>query len=161
MILLFSLALAGKLEDGWRGIPYGPASVLDTAPTSSCTRTDEPGVLWACQEDIASVPVNVFYMASDGWYHGVSINAVGFAACSTVFATLKAAWDAPWGPKEYASGSLPDGFWNLMVYQKTTSAAWTYNPYSHACSAFTMNAGISAKIDAIKKARAALAAEAL
>lgn len=161
ILLAITLAVAGKLEDGWRGIPYGPASVLDTAPTDSCRKADDHSVLWACQEQVADVPVTVYYMGSEGWYHGVTLRAVGFSECATLFTTLTAAWDAPWTEKEYASGPLPDGWWNLMASNKRTSAAWTYNRYSDTCSAFTMNRGISAKIDAKKAERAASAAESL
>lgn len=162
MILLITLALAGKLEDGWRGIPYGPAAVLDTAPTSDCTKDTEPGVLWVCRETVADVPVTVSYMADEGIYTGVMINAKGYSACKVLFDTLTVAWPMPFTQEsEYDRSTIPDGFWNLSRYKVTTAAAWSYNQFSGECHASTLNARLTEVVAAKKKAAAAAAAEAL
>lgn len=161
MILLSTLALAGKLEDGWRGIPYGPAEVLATAPTADCTKDTEPGVRWVCRETVADVSVTVSYMADEGIYAGVVIEAEGYATCQTLFATLQAAWKVPFTEEEHASSVLPDGFWNLMKYKTATSGAWDYNRYTSKCKAVTMNTSLTEVVAAKKKAAAAAAAEAL
>jgi hypothetical protein len=161
-LLLLSTATAGKLSDGWHGLPYGPASVLETAPTSVCTRTPEATVAWICDETIGGAPVKVHYMADEGWFTGVMIKAESYASCSVLFDVLTAAWKVPFTPKsEYDKGLLPDGFWNLMAYKRETAAAWHYNTYSDTCSASTMNTGLSALIEAAKAKRAAAAAESL
>ena len=48
-----------------------------------------------------------------------------------------------------------------MGHKTHTSAAWSYNKYNGECSASTMNAGLSARIEAKKAERAKAAAEAL
>jgi len=162
MILLITLALAGKLEDGWRGIPYGPAEVLATAPTAKCTKGIENGVRWECRETVADVPVTVSYMADEGIYVGVTIEAEGYAACRTLFDTLQAAWKVPFTQEwEHASGVLPDGFWNLMKSETSTYGSWDYNEYSYKCSALTMTTSLMEVVASKKKAAAAAAAEAL
>jgi hypothetical protein len=161
MILLLTLAWAGKLDDGWRGIPYGLATNVATKPTAECKATPEEEVLWGCKEEVAGIPVEVAYMGAEGWYTGVIISAHGYTNCSTLFSTLKAAWNVPFTEKKYASGLLPDGFWNLMVHETTTSGAWNYNEYSGNCSAFTVNTELSERIEAKKAERARAAAEAL
>jgi len=154
MILLITLALAGKLEDGWRGIPYGPAEVLATAPTAKCTKGIANGVRWECRETVSDVPVTVYYMADEGLYTGVMINAKGYSACTVLFDTLTVAWSVPFTEKQYASGVLPDGFWNLSGYNGTTVAAWSYNQFSDECHASTSNTRLTDVIAAKKKAKA-------
>lgn len=162
MILFITLALAGKLEDGWRGIPYGPAEVLATAPTADCVKGTLPAVKWECRETVADVPVVVAYMAEEGIYESVVIEANGYAACQTLFTTLQAAWAVPFTPREeHASGILPDGFWNLMRFRTTTSGTWNFNEYSGKCLAITVNFNLDEQITARKKIAAEFAAEAL
>jgi hypothetical protein len=161
MILLITLALAGKLEDGWRGIPYGPAEVLATAPTADCVKGTAPAVKWLCRETVADVPVVVAYMAEEGIYESVVIEANGYAACQTLFTTLQAAWAVPFTPEEHASDILPNGFWNLTRFKTTTSGVWDFNEYSRKCKAITINSKLDEQITARKKIAAEFAAEAL
>ena len=161
MILLVTLALAGKLEDGWRGIPYGPAEVLATAPTADCVKDAEPAVKWLCRETVADVTVFVSYMAEEGIYSGVVIKANGYTACQTLFTTLQAAWAVPFTSAKYASDILPNGFWNLTRFRTTTSGTWDFNEYSSKCEAITVNFKLAEQITARKKISAEFAAEAL
>lgn len=158
-LILITSALAGKLEDGWRGIPYGDASVLTTAPTASCRAAPEPGTLWVCDELVGGAPVSVTYIGSDGLYVGVMIRAKGYTDCKVLFDTVTAAWSVPFTKQsEYDRSVLPDGFWNLSRYRTTTAAAWEYNQFTGACHASTLNAKLTEVIDAAKARRASDAA---
>lgn len=162
LLLQIETAFAGKLADGWHGLPYGSATVLATAPTADCVRIDDATVAWQCHETIGGVPVEVDYMAEEGWFLGVMLKTQGYANCSTLFGVLTVAWTVPFSPKNsYDKSALADGFWNVMRYKTETSAAWTYNRYSDACSASTINAGLSGLVDVAKAKKAAAAAEAL
>lgn len=161
ILALFSLAFAGKLQEGWRGIPYGPNTVLSVNPTADCTPYPEPIVRWACKEEIGGIPVEVSYLDDEGYFVGVIIHAQGYSACATVFSTLSAAWKVPFTVQRASSSALPDGFWNLSRYKTETSAMWSYNPYSGAGSASTMNDNLNALVKTRKAAKAAAAAESL
>lgn len=158
-LILITSALAGKLEDGWRGIPYGDASVLTTAPTASCRAAPEPGTLWVCDELVGGVPITVAYIGSDGLYVSVMIRAKGYPDCRVLFDTLTAAWSVPFSKRsDYDHGVLPDGFWNLHRYTTATAAAWTYNQFSGECLAATLTERLTKQLDEVKARRASDAA---
>ena len=162
MILLFAAALAGKLDDGWRGIPYGPASRLDAQPQPDCTFQPEPTVRWTCREQVGGASIVAHYMVDEGLYNGVMLDCRGFAACDELFRVVSAAWSVPFTKKAYASGVLPDGFWQLSAASTGgVVAAWSYNRFTDAATLTVIHMGLLHQIEAIQAARAAKAAEGL
>jgi hypothetical protein len=162
--LFFSMpAEAGKLDAGWRGIPYGDPSVLDTAPGSSCVASPERGVRWTCTETVGEAQIEVNYMVVEGLYGGVFIQCAGFTTCRTLFEAVSAAWAVPFS-KQYPSdtSSLPDGFFNLKAARSEgVVGAWTYNRFSGEGQLTTVDMKIQARQKAIREARATSAAQGL
>ena len=152
-------ALAGRLDTGWRSATYGPEANIDEKPGGDCVRDPEPKVRWRCAEKVGDAQVVASYFVDEGWFFGVSIRAAGFSACSIVFDTISAAWaDTVFVPKEYATGALLDGWWGIAG---ATSASWSWNTYSGACSVVTLNAEACGDDKAGRARRAAPAAGAL
>ena len=133
--------------------------MLTTAPTANCRPNPEAGTAWSCDEKVGGAPVVVSYLADEGLYVSVLVRAKGFTDCQILFDTLEAAWQATFTKRsEYDRGPLADGYWNLAQYKTQTSAAWSYNQFSGACTATTINAKLNEVVDAAKKKRAAAAA---
>jgi hypothetical protein len=161
-LLLCALSFAGKLEAGWRGIPYGDAAVLQTPPTEDCKAAPEPGVAWTCRELVGPARITVSYMVDKGVYSGVYIQCKSYSDCSTLFAAISAAWvDTPFVPKSGSSGSLSDGFFNLLHARDGVCAAWTYNPYTYGGSVVVVDAVAYNRAAAIKNTEAIKASEGL
>lgn len=155
---LFGLALAGKLEAGWRGIPYGDATVIEKQPTANCIANPEPYVRWRCIEPVGGQDVTVSYMVSYGIYTGVYISCKGFTQCEAFFRTVSAAWiDSPFTPGKGAYGALPNGFFGISAFaskQSTTCASWNFNPFTDEGSINTMQMILIQEVERRKKAEA-------
>jgi hypothetical protein len=153
LTLCFSTAHAGKLADGWRGRPFGPADEPIAAPGDACVSSPEAGVRWRCSETIGTETVTVAYMAQEGIYSSVLITCNGFSSCSSVLDTLTAAWGKPFSVKEY--GTLPDRYWSdgLVI------GAWSYNQFSHKGTALASHTEWFAAIKAKEAAKARSAAD--
>lgn len=153
MILLIPLAVAGKLEDGWRGRPFGFADEPIAAPGDACISNPEPGVRWRCSETIGTETVTVAYMVQEGIYSSVLIECHGFSSCASVLDTVTAAWGKPFSVKEY--GTLPDRYWSdgLVV------GAWSYNQFSDSGTALMSHTEWFAAIKAKQAAKARAAAD--
>ena len=153
LLLLVHSALAGKLEDGWRGRPFGPAQEPIAAPGDACVSSPEAGVRWRCSETIGTETVTVAYMVQEGIYSSVLIACNGYSSCSSVLDTLTAAWGKPFSVKEY--GTLPDRYWSdgLVV------GAWSYNQFSDKGTALASHTEWFAAIKAKQAAKARTAAD--
>ena len=62
-LLAFPTAQAGKLAEGFRGLPFGDPAPLAAAPLEGCQKAPEPTVAWSCPSTIGAVPVSIAYMA--------------------------------------------------------------------------------------------------
>ena len=158
--ILFSLnAFAGKLEDGWRGIPYGDATKLETAPTANCKANTQFAVRWECQEQVGGQTVTVAYMVEYGIYKGVHITCKGFLACDTLFRTVSAAWaDSAFVADRAAYGALPNGFFGLgdvAAHRTHVCASWKFNPYTDEGLIDVMNMDLIREVENRKAAEAA------
>ena len=153
MSLLIPLAVAGKLEDGWRGRPFGPTGEPIAAPGDACISSPESGVRWRCSETIGTETVTVAYMVQEGIYSSVLIECNGFSSCSSVLDTVTAAWGKPFSVKEY--GTLPDRYWSdgLVI------GAWSYNQFSTKGTAIMSHTEWFAAIKAKEAAKARTAAD--
>jgi hypothetical protein len=150
-LLLASIpAQAGKLAEGFRGIPFGDAAPLATAPMDGCSPKPEPSVEWNCSTTIGDVPVTVAYMVQEGLFTGVFIITEDFGNADTLFKTLQAAWGKGRKTNDWQDGSLPDWSWSDGgVY-----GSFRYNEYSNKASVIAFDARLSAKADAIKAEKA-------
>ncbi len=87
-------AQAGKMAEGFRGVPFGDASVVATEPLDDCLAGDVEGVLWLCTSTIGSSPVAVAYMGGDKLFTGVYITAQGYEHRAPLLAAMQGAWGA-------------------------------------------------------------------
>lgn len=163
MLFLMAAAYAGKLADGFRGLPFGPSAVLESPPQpQGCVLGEartvlDKGVRWSCVVEINGVAARVAYIIEGGWYYGVQITPPeDFTAARAVHEALTAAYGAC-VKGQYATGPLPDCRWNDL----DTTAAWTYNEFSDQSSVSIFNKSVFAKVDAARKAKAAAAASEL
>lgn len=163
VIVLFSSAHAGKLAEGFRGLKFGPASVLDKPPQpQGCVRGDAgspqgKGTAWDCVVEINGVAVEAGYIVESGWFYGVQITVPdNFLAARAVREALGAAYGTC-VTKEYASGVLPDCTWT----EGTSKAVWSYNQFSDASSVSIFDFATFANVEAARKAAAAAAAAGL
>lgn len=164
MLLLVAAAYAGKLADGFRGLPFGPSDVLESPPQpQGCVMGEartvlEKGVRWSCVAEINGVAARVSYIIESGWYYGVQITPPeDFAAARAVHEALTAAYGPCAKNEQYATGPLPDCRWN----DSDTTAAWTYNQFNDQSAVSIFNKSVFAKVDAARKTKAAAAASGL
>lgn len=164
MLWLMSMsAQAGKLAEGFRGIPFGPATVLENPPQPSGCRqgdavsTQAKGVRWVCPVEINGVGVEANYAVEEGYYYGVQITPpANFAAARDVLAALTAAYGTC-EQSQVASGPLPDCRW----VDGSAVAAWTYNRFTERSSISIFDRAVFSEVDAARKAKANAAAQGL
>jgi len=82
-------ALAGKLADGFRGIPYGPSSVIAESPLPGCVSDAAVGVQWQCDTTIGDAQVKVRYMADEGLFYGIFVKAQGYVNSEALISVLQ------------------------------------------------------------------------
>lgn len=159
LLALLPLAFAGRLDDGWRGTPYGPAENMAQPPNPDCVANPEPSVGWRCPERVGDAAVSVSYLVDEGRYFGVIVECQGYADCAILREAVHAAWSVPFTPKHDRDTSvLPDGFWQLSAVSRDgVSAVWAYNRYSGKGSASVFHTGLVKQVEAARKARAARA----
>ena len=155
LLLLSALAVAGKLADGWRGRPFGPAETIADPPGASCVANPAAGVRWRCDERVGDAPVRVSYQVDEGTFLSVLITCEGYTACSTVLDTLSAAWGPPHTKHENEVLSLR--FWS----DGASVGGWQYDQLSKSGVAVAHDTEVTAKVKAAKAARARAAAEEL
>lgn len=119
-------AHAGKLADGFRGIPYGDAAALEAPPMSTCGSSLDPAVKWVCTATIGEVPVTVSYAVMEGLYVGVMIKVSGYVHASELLATLQQAYGRGTKDHDWDSDAMADRKW----LDGTVAAAWSWNQFS-------------------------------
>lgn len=149
-LLAPTIAAAGKLAEGFRGVPFGPAAILDEPPLPACAADPEPGVRWQCSTTIANVPVQVNYMVDEGLYHAILMQSKG----AQNLAQLEAALIAAWG-KGQDGGYRMDRFWQ----DGTTMASISHNSYSYAITVLLQDRAVTTQVEASKALRAAQAVD--
>ncbi len=144
-LLASTTAQAGKLAEGFRGLQFGPATVLDQQPLPDCAANPEPGVRWSCNTTVADVPVRAHYMADEGLFHSVMLQAKGAQQLAQLQAALAAAW-----------GAGRDGGYRLdrLWQDGDTVASLSHNGYSYAITVVMQDRAVSAQIEKAKAKRA-------
>lgn len=157
---LSSPAHAGKLADGFRGLAFGPASVLDQPPQPQGCIAGETTTRWLCVVEINGVATEVAYIAAEGWFYSVQIQPPrNYMAAAAVFAALTAAY-GPCAKDQYASGVLPKCSWTDGS-DGQARALWDYNRFSEESTVTIFHRDVYGNVEAIRKQRAAQAAEGL
>jgi hypothetical protein len=142
-------AQAGKLADGFRGLPFGDASVAATQPLDDCLAGDVEGVLWLCTSTIGSSPVVVAYMGGDGLFTGVYITAQGYEHRAPLLAAMQGAWGAG-----IEGGARIDRIWR----DGTVIGSFKHNRYSGETAVAIYDTAVSKEQKARAAARARKAA---
>lgn len=156
MFLLFSsAALAGKLSEGWRGIPYGSAEPLAEAPAAGCARNPEPGAAWSCPLQVGTVPVLVAYMVEEGLFSGVVFQARTYPSCADLMETLRSGWGPGRKAKDYQTDALPDWSWA----DGDVIASFEFNRFSATCTVITIDVPVYQQAKARRASEAAKGAE--
>ena len=121
-------ALAGKLADGFRGVPFGPDSVIAAAPLPECHTSTEEGVKWACNTTIGDHSVQVAYMADEGLFYAVMLLGEGYAVAEGLMRIFRSAYGPGSLTKSYNTESEPlaDRIWR----DGPVWASWEYNQFS-------------------------------
>jgi hypothetical protein len=148
--LTASPAHAGKLAAGFRGVPFGPATVLDAQPLPDCAAEPENGVRWQCNTTIAGAAVQVNYMVDEGLFFAVLMQAQG----AQTLAQLEAALVAAWGQGQ-DGGYRMDRFWQ----DGNTVASISHNSYSYSITVLLQDRAVSKQVEASKALRAAKAVD--
>ena len=149
LVALTLSAYAGKLADGFRGVPFGPDSILASAPMpEGCTEvvgSGEKGIRWECATTINDASVNVYYFVEAGWFYSVRIDpAKQFTQASLVREAMLSAW----GPcmAKYPSDPMMECTW----IDGKSKALWEYNRFNQESSVTMMDV---ATFDRVKAAR--------
>lgn len=153
LFLLLSLpfAHAGKLAEGFRGVPFGDASPLLTPPLPDCTKSPEDGVLWRCATKLGEFPVTVSYMVELNTFTGVFLLGSGYTNCAGLYDTLKAGWGTGTPQREYDTSALPDWKWR----DGSAFGTFEYNRFSYTCTALAAHMGYYAEVKEKKEKEAA------
>ena len=148
--LLAPLALAGKLAEGFRGIPFGDAAVISAAPIAGCTTTEDPTVPWVCETDIGSVRATVGFIAHGGTFYGYSIVVDGAEPGAEFLRVAAAAYGEGKPINSYDSGHMSDRTW----MDGDVRAIWKYNQFSKKGTFSCYSVQYLAKAENEKKAAA-------
>lgn len=151
------LLMGGKLADGFRGVPYGPAGVLDTPPAEGCKSNPGPGSRWECPIKLGDASVSAYYMADQGLFYGMVLETVGYANASALHEVLVVAYGPCTKKHDFDTDLLADCTWN----DGSVSAAWEYNPYSYKVQVLLFDRTLYETIRAVGTQRAAEAAKGL
>jgi len=154
-LIAFALSLilpaqAGKLADGFRGLPFGDASVVADKPLDDCQPGGLDGLLWVCTSTIGSTPVSVSYMGSDGLFSGVYITAEGSQHRAPLLAVLQGAWG-----DGLDGGHRIDRLWR----DGSVLATYKHNKYSGQTTVVLFDQKVSEKQKKMAAARAQEAAQ--
>jgi hypothetical protein len=149
-----SPAYAGKLAEGVFGTPWGTHETFPK-PGEVCTHQPEPTIEWACNREIAGVPVTVHYAWKYKLFYAVMIRGTGFEGCNTLMNTLTAAWGASRPKSQYLNGALDDRVWQDL----TASASWDYNKISGVCSVAVVSLSSYSAVQHLDKESVKSAAE--
>lgn len=157
-LLFCAFAHAGKLAEGWRGLPYGAnPAVLRGPPQVEGCLPGEGDARWICEETINGMRFPVAYMVREELFVGVFVRCATYLECRVLFDTLSAAWGELDVAAAGARRVLADGYW----FEGRVGAMWSYNPYTSTGTVATSDLDVTARAEAVARARAKAAAEAL
>jgi hypothetical protein len=153
--LLTLSALAGPLDDGFRGHPWGDPTWLVEARGSCHTVADGR----ICADKIGEVPVDIHYTVGLGLsggktaptWPGIIISAEGFTHCSSLHKTLQAAYGRGQKFIDDDSRVLPEWLWN----DGDSLGSFSYNQLTDECEVVLMNTTEFSKVMAAKEVKAA------
>ncbi len=155
--MLVMLLLGGKLADGFRGVPYGPAEILTEAPGEGCKENPGPGTRWECPVKLGDASAMAYYMVEEGLFYGVVLESTGATNASALHGVLTAAYGGCRKLHDYDTATLADCAWT----DGSVAAIWEYNQFSGKAQALLFDQTLQAKIKAAAAARAAEAAKGL
>lgn len=150
---------AGRLATGFKGIPFGDAGALRSAPLPGCTRGADGETAWTCKHRIGSTAVMAVFYASHSIYWGFGLATDGWDECSDVLRALQSAY-GPGSPdsrlpEQYESSSVSvDRVWQ----EGAVSAYWSYNQFTDECAFVAKDSEWKWKMNAAKERDAAKAA---
>lgn len=161
MLLLTMSAEAGKLTEGFRGIPWGDPAVLEKPPIEGCIKPEDfAGALWACPVTIAEVPMQAHFMVGHGIFWGVALfnPALSYSDATT----LKDALVAAWGPGQPSNKHLTDKVEHPWVWTdgnvgagEGAMATWSRNQFSGKTSMLIADTALAVKVRALDEAATA------
>ena len=125
--ILTTVALASKLHDDFRGLPYG-VQELSTAPLADCKENPEPSVRWNCAGTLAGVPVIIAYFQEHGIFFGIGITAqVSVGDAQTVLSALEGSWGEP-AHVSVLEGNKGNPLPTRMWGEKDVTASFRWDP---------------------------------
>lgn len=154
--MLFLLAMlvlpadAGKLSEGFRGVPYGSDAVLSDSPLDGCTKVGADSVLWSCPTKIGGADVKVSYMADEGIFFGMFIEVSGYTNCSEVMTVLQQAYGKGIKENEWDKSALADRIWR----DGKVVASFEYNKYTDKAKVAMFDSSLMDDVKKIKADRA-------
>lgn len=125
--LILNVAMAGKLAEGYRSIPYGHEPVLETPPSEGCSYLPEPATKWSCSQTIGDASVITSYAVDQGIYYGVVIHTATYRDSMLLMGVLQAAYGPGSKLKDFQTGELADRIWR----DGPVFASFTFNEYSN------------------------------
>jgi len=134
LLLAIHTAQAGKLEEGFKGLPWG-ITVPFPAPSENCVNKPEAAVEWTCQQTIGEIPVTSSYMYKYELLSAVIVRSKGFVGCSTLMDILTAAYGESRPVRDFMKGKMDDRYWS----SSKVWASWKWNKYSDECTLFMMH----------------------
>jgi len=132
LAMFIATADAGKLSEGFRGLPFGPDSIISEPPLTGCTKNVQSpdDWSWICKSQINGVPVIVMYAASHGYFYAVTALASDMTGSGGLLNARRlregaiSAWGAGVQRHENDPKTFPDWFW----LDGAVGALFMYNP---------------------------------
>lgn len=156
-LILLATASAGKLADGFRGVAYGPASALNTAPGESCATSLDSTVRWVCPTRLGEASVKVSYVVKEGLFFSVIIDADGYLNSAALLNVILAAYGPGTFAHSYDDSHMADRFWR----DGNVVGGWKFNQYSDTAQFIAFEKTLLDKIQALENERAKAAASGL
>ena len=144
-------AQAGKLADGFRGLPFGDAAFLDQPPHDGCATSPDESSKWTCSTTIGKVPVVVNYVVMEGLYVGVQITTEGHTNASELLSTLTQAYGRARRTHDWDDSSMGDRMW----FDGVVVCSWNWNQYSDLAEVYIIDRDVYAEAEKRQSDRAA------
>lgn len=152
LLLAFSTqAHAGKLADGFRGLPFGDVSMLSVAPLPGCQPDPEPNVRWLCDTEVGGVPVTVTYIVQEGIFYGVGIFVTGTTNARALRLVFTQAYGTGRKIHDYDTSDLADWLWT----DSTVVAGWQFNQFTEEGLLVMYDKPLSEEVKRLEAKRAA------
>lgn len=149
LLLFVGIAQAGKMAEGFRGLPWGEQEPF-AAPGDRCVSYPEEAVIWRCEQTIGDVPVEIAYVYEHKMLTGVLIYSDGFTNCTALIDVMTAAYGESTPTSKYATGRMDDRHWR----DTGVFGSWEWNKYSGKCQAGIIHIESLTRVDEIKKKKA-------